>query len=372
MTKSELTGKTVQLTLAENGTIKIAIQKHWTEYIRSVFVFILISIFVFGLLLNLISNKNNINSKENNNLVYYDTFFQKTYPETENSKEFSQKKKIALVTLEGKIMSNASYINSPLDNSAIITPKKVREQFNYIRKRDDIAGVLLYISSPGGMVSASDEIAYLVNELNKDIPVFVYSADILASGGYYIAVNAKKIYTHKYAQIGSIGVIYQIPNIEKLVKDKLGIELEIYKGGEHKDMLSPMRKRSLKEKEILKQVISDMHEDFKGLVAKKRKLNKEEIESLATGEVWSGEIALSRKLVDKNLYLEEVAETLQKELKLSEQVIFVKFEKQKTLFDRFIPTSGLVSMDWQNQVIQKFSQVLPVLQKGYYFLYTGI
>ncbi len=119
-----------------------------------------------------------------------------------------------------------------------------------------------------------------------------------ASGGYYISCEADKIVALPGTLTGSIGVISQIPNVEGLY-EKLGIKIQTFKGGKYKDMYSGMRELTSEEKEIMQQLTDEYYEQFVGVVAEGRGLSKEQVRSLATGQLYSGAEAKELGLVDE-------------------------------------------------------------------------
>jgi len=119
-----------------------------------------------------------------------------------------------------------------------------------------------------------------------------------ASGGYYISAKADKIVALPGTSTGSIGVIAQIPNVKGLF-DKLGIEMQTFKGGKYKDMYSGFRELTPEEKEIMQKLVDDYYEQFVEVVAEGRGLSREQVRSLATGQLYTGAQAKELGLVDE-------------------------------------------------------------------------
>ena len=119
-----------------------------------------------------------------------------------------------------------------------------------------------------------------------------------ASGGYYISTKADKIVALPTTMTGSIGVISQIMNIEGFL-EKLGIEIETFKGGQYKDMYRGFREMTREEEEIMQGMIDEYYELFIEVVAEGRGLNKEEVRNLATGQIYSGTEAKELGLIDE-------------------------------------------------------------------------
>jgi len=119
-----------------------------------------------------------------------------------------------------------------------------------------------------------------------------------ASGGYYISTKADKIVALPTTMTGSIGVISAVINIEGLL-EKLGIQIEIFKGGKYKDMYRGFREMTPEEEEIMQGMIDEYYEQFIDVVAEGRGLSKEEVRNLATGQIYTGTEAKELGLVDE-------------------------------------------------------------------------
>ena len=118
-----------------------------------------------------------------------------------------------------------------------------------------------------------------------------------ASGGYYISTKADKIVALPTTMTGSIGVISQIINVQELF-EKLGIQMETFKGGKYKDMYSGYREMTSEEKEIMQGMIDEYYELFVDVVVEGRGLSKDEVRELATGQIYTGTEAKELGLVD--------------------------------------------------------------------------
>jgi protease-4 len=158
--------------------------------------------------------------------------------------------------------------------------------------------VVLRVDSPGGSAAASQEIANEIRRFKEDTgkPVVISMGSVAASGGYYISVYADKIVASPATLTGSIGVISEFIYIQGLL-DKLGLQMEIIKAGEHKDMgLRPMTDE---ERQIMQTITDDLYGQFVVAVAKGRNLTQETVRKLATGQIYTGDQALQLGLVDE-------------------------------------------------------------------------
>jgi protease-4 len=202
--------------------------------------------------------------------------------------------KIAVISLSGPIMAGGT----SLFYGQVITPDLVREQLEKAEKDSAVKAIVLRVESPGGVVAPCQEILEEIEEVKQTKPVVVSMGSEAASGGYYISAKADKIVALPGTLTGSIGVITEIPNLEGLY-DKLGIEMQVFKGGKYKDMYSGLRELTPEEREIMQQMTDEYYEQFIEVVAEGRGLSKEEVRSLATGQLYSGTEAKELGLVDE-------------------------------------------------------------------------
>ncbi len=172
------------------------------------------------------------------------------------------------------------------------------ESIESITNDDDIKALVVRIDSPGGAVGPSQEIYSELKELREDIPVIASIGDVGASGGYYIACAADKIFANPGAITGSIGVIAQFASYEKLL-EWAKIDVEVIKSGKYKDVGSSFRKMNEADREYLQDLIDNVYMQFKSAVAESRDLDSEEIDKVADGKIFTGEQALELKLIDE-------------------------------------------------------------------------
>jgi protease-4 len=200
------------------------------------------------------------------------------------------KEKIALVEISGQIFDS----------------KDIVRQLSKYRRDDEIKAILLRIDSPGGAVAPSQEIYDEVLRVRADNKkIYASMGSLAASGGYYIAVAADRIFANPGTLTGSIGVIMAFGNAEKLM-EKIGIEPQVVKSGKYKDVGSPARKMTAEERIYLQRVVNDVHQQFIDAVAKGRNITIKEARKLADGRVFTGRQALKLKMVDEMGGLEDV------------------------------------------------------------------
>ncbi len=165
-------------------------------------------------------------------------------------------------------------------------------------KNDNIKGVLFNVNSPGGAVAPSVEIAYAIKELSAKKPVVAYASGVMASGGYYASIWSSKIIANPGSMIGSIGVIFQGANVEKLM-ETLGVQTQTVKVGKYKEAGTFARQWNSYEKAELEKVIKDTYSMFVTDVASARKLNPQDHEQYADAHIFTARQAQAVGLIDE-------------------------------------------------------------------------
>ncbi len=161
-----------------------------------------------------------------------------------------------------------------------------------------VAGVLLRIDSPGGATAPSQEIYQAVARFRKcGKPLVASMGNVAASGGYYVACAAQRIFADAGTLTGSIGVIMTVPLYKDLAK-KIGIEMRTFKSGDFKDLANPYRPMSDPERRMIQELLDDTHLQFVDDVATARDLPLDSLLPLADGRIFTGRQALLKKLVD--------------------------------------------------------------------------
>lgn len=207
-----------------------------------------------------------------------------------------KKDRIQVIKLNGMIIDKPeASIFSGKSGSSSACIKALRKA----AKDEKIKAVLIRMNTPGGTVSTSQEITdavVAVKEAGK--PVYVSMSDLSASGGYYVASAADKIFAQPGTITGSIGVIMNLMNF-KTLGDKVGIASVVIKSGPFKDMASPYRAMTDEEKNILQAMIADSYDQFVTAVAKGRRMKVEDVKRLADGRIYTGRQAKKNGLIDQ-------------------------------------------------------------------------
>lgn len=165
---------------------------------------------------------------------------------------------------------------------------------------EEIRGLLLIVDSPGGSVTASDELYHALERFKAALPdrrIVVLGQDILASGAYYLAMQADWIRLQPTGLVGSIGVIVPGVNLSGLAA-RLGIADNSLASGASKDLGNPLKPINPEHNAILQTVVDGMYRRFTALVAKGRHLPEAEVRHLADGRVFLPEDARNLRLID--------------------------------------------------------------------------
>ena len=200
--------------------------------------------------------------------------------------------KIAVITMRGLISTS---IPGNVSDSMV---DDLRAALQQAREDHRVKAIVLEIDSPGGEVTASDEIYSAVVKTRARKPVVVYMDSLAASGGYYVSCGGKFLMANETTITGSIGVIIQTLNYEQLL-NKIGLASVVFKSGKFKDMLNGARPITPEERELVQNFIMNTYDKFLGIVAKERNLPADLLRNtVADGRILSGKEALQNKLID--------------------------------------------------------------------------
>lgn len=176
--------------------------------------------------------------------------------------------------------------------------REIIEQLKAFREQAAIKAIVLRINSPGGPVGPAQEIYREIEKTVKEKKVVASLGSIAASGGYYVASAADRIMANPGTITGSIGVIMGYTNFQELF-EKIGLSPVVIKSGEYKDIASPVREMSDKEREMLQEFTDTIHTQFIADVAEGRGASPDTIRKIADGRIFSGETAMEYGLVDR-------------------------------------------------------------------------
>jgi len=231
----------------------------------------------------------------------------------------SQKKRIAKIDLFGVIAQEVpGDVGSSMVDDLILQIRQAADD-------DSVAAILLHIDSPGGEVTASDNLYHELTLVREDKPVIVYLDSVGASGGYYTAMGGSHIVAHELCITGSIGVIMQSVNYEGLSKI-LGLSTLTFKSGALKDLLNPARTASESEKKLVQGMIQETFDRFSSIVIAERKFPDHKLPGeVSDGRIVSGKQALDLKLIDATGYLEDAIADARQLAKLPEDAPVIRY-----------------------------------------------
>lgn len=234
------------------------------------------------------------------------------------------KNRIAILALEGSIMPGKS-------GEGTIGSDSVVKELQKMRLDSKIKGVVLRINSPGGSALASDVMWHEIERLKKVKPVYVSMGDVAASGGYYIAAGANKIFADVNTITGSIGVFSIMFNVGPAFESNMGVTFDRVVTNKYSDLGSGVRDMDELEKEIFQNDVTRIYKTFLGVVEKGRSYTSfSDVEMVAQGRVWSGSQAKEVGLVDQLGGLEDCTTSLADELKLEDYTL--DFYPKKKVF----------------------------------------
>lgn len=219
----------------------------------------------------------------------------------------------------------------------IIDGKQFLKDLRKYAKQDNIRGVLVRINSPGGVVGPSQEIYQELNRVRKDYkkPVVVSANAVMASGAYYAAVAADKVFVNPGTLMGSIGVIMEFANLEKLY-DWAMIKRYSLTTGDYKDTGSDSRPMRVDEKELLQNLIDEVHDQFKTAVQEGRNLNRERVESYADGRIFTGKSGVKLGFADEVGGFQDAMQAIGEMTNLGEEPELFDPNKNKKVFLQFV------------------------------------
>jgi protease-4 len=248
------------------------------------------------------------------------------------------KSRIAVVVGEGDIVRG-----SPGDDGAgetTLTSNGFNKLLRRVENDSLVKGVVVRIDSPGGEVTASDEIWRQMNLLSKKKPLVISMSDAAASGGYYMAMTGDPIVAYPATFTGSIGVVFGKPNIRGLY-DKLGINKEAIQRGKNAGIDSDYTPLTLEQRAKLREGIDESYRDFVTKVADARHRKFDQIEPLAQGRVWLGSQAKPRDLVDEIGGLDKAIEMVKQKARIpaGERVSLTIYPGRRSLLDLVLKKS---------------------------------
>lgn len=210
-----------------------------------------------------------------------------------------------LVVFTAGFFQNGSAIVSVGDKIGILEiegtifeSQQLLKQIKEFSDRGSIKAVVLRINSPGGSVAPSQELYAELKRLAEVKPLVVSMGSVAASGGYYLAIAGQRLFANPGTITGSIGVIMSFPNYQELM-GKVGVQTEVIKSGRFKDIGSSTRTFTSADRELLQEVIDDVHQQFVDAVSTERKIPIERLQPFVDGRIFTGRQAKKAGLIDE-------------------------------------------------------------------------
>ena len=225
----------------------------------------------------------------------------------------------------------------------IIDSEEIIAQIHQHRDNGSVKALVLRIDSPGGGVAPVQEIFGELKKINQPIVASMGSA--AASGGYYLACAAEQIYANPGTLTGSIGAVMQFIKLKDLYQ-KIGVEYQVVKSGEHKDIGNPQREMTQEERDLLQATIDDVRLQFIEAILQSRNdlISQEEIESLADGRIFSGQQAFRHKLVDHLGNLPDAILAAGRLANITGQPKTTQIKQKPSLLEQLLDIRGLLGL----------------------------
>lgn len=203
----------------------------------------------------------------------------------------SSQNEVAVIVADGTILPG------PADEG-IVGSDTFIDEISKARENKKVKAIVIRVNSPGGSFQASDAMWREIRLAAEKKPVIASMSDYAASGGYYLAMGCDTIVAQPHTITGSIGIFSVLFDASGLMGNKLGITTDQVKTGEYGEMITISRPLTDAEKNVWQRRTEEIYETFTGKAAQGRHVSIEEIKSVASGRVWTGEQALDKKLID--------------------------------------------------------------------------
>lgn len=259
--------------------------------------------------------------------------------------------KIAVLYAQGMIMPGESQYG--------IQSETYKKAIQDIAQDDKIKAIVLRINSGGGDANTSEEILSEIKKINPKIPVIASFGEVAASGGYYIATDADRIFAEPYTITGSIGVLGMIPNVKGLVNN-IGITTDHVQSNANSVYYSPFEGLSPQGKQMMTESTESVYKIFVNHVAKNRKKSFEQIDALGGGRIYTGMQAKQNGLVDELGTLQDAIKYAANQAKIEDYQIKT-FPKKKSDLETLLKEMNL-STEIQTQIKNSMD---PELLKAY-------
>jgi protease-4 len=274
--------------------------------------------------------------------------------------------RIAVVPVQGQIVSADSTIMGPRPTT---TPEGLRDALRQAAEDDSVVAVILEVNSPGGGVTASDEMHQSILDFKRETgkPVVVSMGDVAASGGYYVSAPADEIVANETTLTGSLGVILPLTNFAEAA-DRYGIKQYAITSGEFKNIGSAFKELTPEEREILQSIVDQNYGEFVEVIVEGRDLSEERVREIADGRIYSGAQAKDLGLVDSFGGLDEAAQVSRRLAEVDEATV-IRYTQTPTFRDLLQVVLGTEKPQVQ-QILEAAN--LDLEAKPYYLYQPGL
>lgn len=234
---------------------------------------------------------------------------------------------IAVFDIAGVLMESSDSSNS-FTQSTTTGSRELIELFEDIKNQEEVKAIIIRINSPGGSVTAAEEMYQTIIRYKKElnIPVVISMSDTAASGGYYIALAGDYIYANDTTLTGSIGAIIQTYNIQELA-DRYGVKNVIVASGRNKDLLNPFKPVDEEQRQLLQTVVDEAYRQFLTRIQESRPVDSSLLSEVADGRVMSGAQAKSYQLIDQTGSFHDVVTYVRQQIQASDAQVVVFGQK---------------------------------------------
>ena len=266
--------------------------------------------------------------EELKNMISIENYHQETA-----SKGRRSKNRIVVIYAEGEIVEGVNDEEVGGDTLAKLLRKA--------RNDENVRAVVLRVNSPGGSATASEVIQRETRLLKQQKPLVVSMGTVAASGGYWISAYANEIYALPNTITGSIGVWGMLPNVKRLLNDH-GVNVDVVRTADKADIMSIFRAKTEEELTVIQRQVDFIYNEFLSKVCEGRDLDREVLERIAQGRIWSGAEAKQLGLVDRLGGLYDAVVAAAERAGLGEDYRLIQYQKRRELVEEILKKLGVV------------------------------
>jgi protease-4 len=254
------------------------------------------------------------------------------YQKATTHKRHRSKNRIAIIYAEGEIVEGP--------NESEVGGDTLARLLRRARNDENVRAVVLRVNSPGGSATASDVIQRETRLLKQQKPLVVSMGTVAASGGYWISTYADEIIAWPNTITGSIGVWGMLPSVERLLND-IGVNVDVVRTAEKADMTSIFRRKTEEELAVIQRLVDFIYNEFLNKVCEGRKLDREVLEGIAQGRVWSGLEAYRLGLVDRLGGLYDAVDVAAGRAGLGDDYSLVQYQRKRGFAEEIMNKLGI-------------------------------